>query len=165
MTPLDSSGNSFSSNFIFLSELVVCPRESLCTELVASVLDENFLFWTGDVRSAEGMRCTYELGATSFPFLGIVCSLNTSAMMQDSMKQLGYGLPKSGRILLTYLGFKGFFVSFMNPLDLGQLWKIKRFLRQMGLQLHWVHSSRGIRRFWLLLRLKSIILMHISRVP
>jgi FAS-associated factor 2 len=76
-------------------------RESLCTELVASILDEDFLFWGGDVRSAEGMRSTYELGVTAFPFLGIICSINTTGMMQDSLKQLGYGVPKSGRILLT----------------------------------------------------------------
>jgi len=47
-------------------------RNVLNDERVVSFVDDNFLFWGGDVRETEAYRASYDLEATSFPFVAVL---------------------------------------------------------------------------------------------
>jgi len=45
----------------------------LCTEVITEFINANFLFWMGSVTLSEGFKVSAELGATTFPFLAVIC--------------------------------------------------------------------------------------------
>jgi len=48
-------------------------RTVLCTEVITEFVNTNFLFWMGSVALSEGFKVSAELGATTFPFLAVIC--------------------------------------------------------------------------------------------
>jgi len=55
-------------------------RETLCTELISEFLSENFLIWGGNITYSEPYKASIILGASSYPFLTIICNNNVGGM-------------------------------------------------------------------------------------
>jgi len=77
-------------------------RDVLCTERVASFLEENFILWGGDINYKESYQVSYFLGATAYPFFGILCNLSNSAAIDNYLRAAGYTtqIARGGTILL-----------------------------------------------------------------
>jgi len=48
-------------------------RNVLCTEVITEFVNTNFLFWMTTISIAEGFRVSSELGASTYPFLAVLC--------------------------------------------------------------------------------------------
>jgi len=77
-------------------------REVLCTENVASFLEENFILWGGDITTTEAYRLSNQFGVTSYPFFAVVANVSNTETMWGYLQSLNYNkrLSKSGTNLL-----------------------------------------------------------------
>lgn len=77
-------------------------REVLCTERVATFLEENFVLWGGDIKHEEAHRLAYLLGTTSYPFFAVVCNFSNSTSVNTYLQSEGYNtrFARSGATIL-----------------------------------------------------------------
>lgn len=75
-----------------------CER-TLCSDLVVSLINENFVAWGGNVRASEGFRMSNSLKASTFPFCAVVMA---STNQRVALLQQFEG-PKSSADLVSAL--------------------------------------------------------------
>ncbi|XVE64629.1 hypothetical protein DITRI_Ditri07aG0115900 [Diplodiscus trichospermus] len=77
MDALQRSRNAFKLLFVYLhspdhpDSPVFCQR-TLCSEPVATFVNENFVAWGGSIRASEGFKMSNSLKASRFPFCAVV---------------------------------------------------------------------------------------------
>lgn len=81
---------------------ILFPRQTLCSEQVASYLERNFVPWAADIRSAEGANVASALDVIAYPFTAIICHCGTSQLMQANLQALGYSQLRRGGSLLLW---------------------------------------------------------------
>ncbi|XP_042480900.1 plant UBX domain-containing protein 10-like [Macadamia integrifolia] len=104
MDALQRSRQEFKLLFVYLHSPdhpdtpLFCER-SLCSEVVASFINENFVSWGGSIRASEGFKMSNSLKASKFPFCAVVMAATNQriALLQQSEG------PKSPERLLTVL--------------------------------------------------------------
>lgn len=104
MDALQRSRQEFKLLFVYLHSPehpdtpVFCER-SLCSEVVAAFVNENFVSWGGSIRSSEGFKMSNSLKASQFPFCAVVMAATNQRI---ALLQQVEG-PKSPEELLTVL--------------------------------------------------------------
>ncbi|KAM7280843.1 hypothetical protein ACFE04_007977 [Oxalis oulophora] len=77
MDALQRSRNAFRLLFVYLHSPdhpdapVFCER-TLCSEILAQFINENFVAWGGSIRASEGFKMSNSLKASRFPFCAVV---------------------------------------------------------------------------------------------
>lgn len=77
MDALQRSRNEFKLLFVYLHSPdhqdtpAFCAR-TLCSEVVAAFVNENFVSWGGSIRASEGFKMSNSLKASRFPFCAVV---------------------------------------------------------------------------------------------
>ncbi|KAF8413352.1 hypothetical protein HHK36_001332 [Tetracentron sinense] len=77
MDALQRSRQEFKLLFVYLHSPdhpdtpLFCER-SLCSEVVAAFVNENFVSWGGSIRASEGFKMSNSLKASKFPFCAVV---------------------------------------------------------------------------------------------
>ncbi|KAI0499834.1 hypothetical protein KFK09_018042 [Dendrobium nobile] len=77
MDALQRSQREFKLLFVYLHspdhpDVPVFCAECLCSGLVASFVNENFVCWGGSIRGSEGFKMSNSLKASRFPFCAVV---------------------------------------------------------------------------------------------
>lgn len=104
MDALQRSRNSFKLLFVYLHSPdhpdtpVFCER-TLCSEVVAGFVNENFVAWGGSIRASEGFKMSNSLKASRFPFCAVVMPATNQRI---ALLQQVEG-PKSPEELITML--------------------------------------------------------------
>ncbi|XP_043719407.1 plant UBX domain-containing protein 10-like [Telopea speciosissima] len=104
MDALQRSRQEFKLLFVYLHSPdhpdtpLFCER-SLCSEVVASFINENFVSWGGSIRASEGFKMSNSLKASRFPFCAVVMAATNQRI---ALLQQIEG-PKSPEQLLTVL--------------------------------------------------------------
>jgi len=77
-------------------------RDVLCTERVASFLEENFVLWGGDVFHQEASNLSNRFRATTYPFLAVITNFTNSSSFKAYLLSLNYTerWARSGTIML-----------------------------------------------------------------
>lgn len=77
MDALQRSRNAFKLLFVYLHSPdhpdtpLFCER-TLCSEVLAAFVNENFVSWGGSIRASEGFKMSNSLKASRFPFCAVV---------------------------------------------------------------------------------------------
>lgn len=77
MDALQRSRNEFKPLFVYLHSPdhpdtpLFCER-TLCSEVLAAFVNENFVAWGGSIRASEGFKMSNSLKASRFPFCAVV---------------------------------------------------------------------------------------------
>lgn len=77
MDALQRSRNEFKLLFVYLHSPdhadtpLFCER-TLCSEVLAAFVNENFVAWGGSIRASEGFKMSNSLKASRFPFCAVV---------------------------------------------------------------------------------------------
>ncbi|PON73576.1 UBX domain-containing protein [Parasponia andersonii] len=101
---LQRSRNEFKLLFVYLHSPdhqdtpLFCER-TLCSEVVAAFVNENFVSWGGNIRASEGFKMSNSLKASRFPFCAVVMAATNQRI---ALLQQVEG-PKSPEELLTVL--------------------------------------------------------------
>ncbi|XP_021283590.1 plant UBX domain-containing protein 10 [Herrania umbratica] len=74
---LQRSRNAFKLLFVYLHspdhpDSPVFCEQTLCSEAVASFVNENFVAWGGSIRASEGFKMSNSFKASRFPFCAVV---------------------------------------------------------------------------------------------
>eukprot|EP01114_Cavostelium_apophysatum_P017058 TRINITY_DN4977_c0_g1_i2.p1 TRINITY_DN4977_c0_g1~~TRINITY_DN4977_c0_g1_i2.p1 ORF type:complete len:327 (-),score=101.00 TRINITY_DN4977_c0_g1_i2:90-1070(-) len=77
-------------------------RETLSTDLIAEFVNENFLFWAGSVTYPEAYKTSLLLGASTYPFIAVVC--NNSVGGLTICDRIEEGLIDSERLMMRLSG-------------------------------------------------------------
>ncbi|GAB2296206.1 Plant UBX domain-containing protein 10 [Dionaea muscipula] len=77
MDALQRSRRSYKLLFVYLHspdhpDTPVFCEGTLCSEVVAAFVNENFVSWGGSIRSSEGFKMSNSLKASRFPFCAVV---------------------------------------------------------------------------------------------
>ncbi|KAK8969462.1 hypothetical protein KSP40_PGU003848 [Platanthera guangdongensis] len=77
MEALQRSQRELKLMFVYLHspdhpDVPIFCAECLCSELVASFVNENFVCWGGSIRGSEGFKMSNSLKASRFPFCAVV---------------------------------------------------------------------------------------------
>ncbi|CAN6484811.1 unnamed protein product [Victoria cruziana] len=104
MEALQTSQNSFKLLFVYLHspdhpDTPVFCEGTLCSQVVAEFVNENFVSWGGSIRASEGFKMSNSLKASRFPFCAIVMA---AANQRIALLQQIEG-PKSPQEFLTIL--------------------------------------------------------------
>ncbi|XP_062074654.1 plant UBX domain-containing protein 10 [Humulus lupulus] len=104
MDALQRSRNEFKLLFVYLHSPdhqdtpSFCER-TLCSEVLAAFVNENFVSWGGSIRSSEGFKMSNSLKASRFPFCAVVMAATNQRI---ALLQQVEG-PKTPEELLTVL--------------------------------------------------------------
>ncbi|PON92832.1 UBX domain-containing protein [Trema orientale] len=104
MDALQRSRNEFKLLFVYLHSPdhqdtpLFCER-TLCSEVVAAFVNENFVSWGGNIRASEGFKMSNSLKASRFPFCAVVMAATNQRI---ALLQQVEG-PKSPEELLTVM--------------------------------------------------------------
>ncbi|KAF8379977.1 hypothetical protein HHK36_027444 [Tetracentron sinense] len=104
MDALQRSRREFKLLFVYLHSPdhpdtpLFCER-SLCSEAMATFINENFVSWGGNIRSSEGFKMSNSLKASRFPFCAVVMAATNQRI---ALLQQIEG-PKSPEQMLTIL--------------------------------------------------------------
>ncbi|XP_010252722.1 PREDICTED: plant UBX domain-containing protein 10 [Nelumbo nucifera] len=90
MDALQRSRQAFKLLFVYLHspdhpDTPSFCEQSLCSEVVTSFLNENFVSWGGNIRASEGFKMSNSLKASRFPFCAVVMSASNQriALLQQ----------------------------------------------------------------------------------
>lgn len=77
MDALQQSRREFKMLFVYLHspdhpDTPLFCQGSLCTEVLAGYINENFVSWGGSIRASEGFKMSNSLKASKFPFCAVV---------------------------------------------------------------------------------------------
>jgi len=77
-------------------------NEVLCTEQVASFLEDHFVIWMADVHQPEGCKLTDNFGVTDYPFLAVVINISNYSSLAVYLQSLNYNrrIPRNGLMLV-----------------------------------------------------------------
>ncbi|GMQ05938.1 hypothetical protein CsSME_00050741 [Camellia sinensis var. sinensis] len=104
MDALNRSRHAFKLLFVYLHSPdhpdtpLFCER-TLCSELLAAFVNENFVAWGGSIRASEGFKMSNSLKASRFPFCAVVMAATNQRI---ALLQQVEG-PKSPEEMLTIL--------------------------------------------------------------
>lgn len=76
-------------------------RETLCTELISDFVNQNFLCWAGSVNTAEPYKASLILGASTYPFIAVLCNNNSVGGMTICDRIEGLIQPEALMVRLT----------------------------------------------------------------
>ncbi|KAJ4957021.1 hypothetical protein NE237_013804 [Protea cynaroides] len=104
MDALQRSRQEFKLLFVYLHspdhpDTPLFCAQSLCSEVVAAFINENFVSWGGSIRASEGFKMSNSLKASRFPFCAVVMAATNQRI---ALLQQIEG-PKSPEELLTIL--------------------------------------------------------------
>jgi FAS-associated factor 2 len=78
-------------------------NEVLCTEQVASFLEEHFVLWMADVQQPEGYKLTENFGVTTYPFFAVVINISNYSSLAGYLQSLNYNrrITRNGLMLVA----------------------------------------------------------------
>jgi len=78
-------------------------NEVLCTEPVASFLEEHFVLWMADVNQPEGSKLTENFGVTKYPFFAVVINISNYSSLAIYLQSLNYNrrITRNGLMLVA----------------------------------------------------------------
>jgi len=78
-------------------------NEVLCTEEVASFLEDHFVLWMADVQQPEGYKLTDNFGVTTYPFFAVVINISNCTSLAGYLQSLGYDrrITRNGLMLVS----------------------------------------------------------------
>jgi len=64
-------------------------RNTLCTEVLASFINDNFVAWASNIKFPQGFQVNNILSATSYPYMAILCCNPVGTMRDLSASNVG----------------------------------------------------------------------------
>ncbi|CAL5360294.1 unnamed protein product [Camellia sinensis] len=109
MDALNRSRHAFKLLFVYLHSPdhpdtpLFCER-TLCSELLAAFVNENFVAWGGSIRASEGFKMSNSLKASRFPFCAVVmAATNQRIALLQQVSLITLILVNPSKIILIFL--------------------------------------------------------------
>lgn len=64
-------------------------RNTLCTEVLQEFINDNFIAWASNIKYPQGFQVNNILGATSYPYMAILCCNPVGSMRELSSSNVG----------------------------------------------------------------------------
>lgn len=61
-------------------------RTTLCSDVITDFFNDHFIFWAGSVSASEGYKVNNVLGASTYPFMALICYLEDRATVVDKIE-------------------------------------------------------------------------------
>lgn len=64
-------------------------RNTLCTEVLQDFINDNFIAWASNIKYPQGFQVNNILGATSYPYMAVLCCNPVGSMRELSSSNVG----------------------------------------------------------------------------